>query len=96
MNANGIGPLLFSEEERFLRELNAGDSLTVDLSISGLSDDGRKWSMRHQIWRGEEVCAIIEADGAWLDLRRRRVSIPPADLLQLIDVLAQTEDFRVL
>src|SRR5688572_2150478 len=39
MVANSIGPVLFREEGRFLRELRFGDQLTIDVQIGGASAD---------------------------------------------------------
>lgn len=94
MASHGIGPLLFREEARFLRELNIGDELAIDVRLSGVSTDHRKWSMRHRILRGAEVCAVIEVEGAWLDLKQRRVAPPPVLMMEQFEALPRTEDFR--
>jgi acyl-CoA thioester hydrolase len=96
MAANGVGPVLFREEARFLRELRYGDQLTIDLSLAGASAEGRKWRMRHRIVRGAEVAAIIEVDGAWLDLVARKIVVPPEDIVRAFVGMSRTEDFTVL
>jgi acyl-CoA thioester hydrolase len=96
MARNNFGPVLFREEALFHRELNSGDELIIDVRLSGLSLDHRKWSMRHRILRGDEVCAMLNMDGAWFDLKTRRVSAPPVDLGARFETLARTEDFRVI
>lgn len=92
----GIGPVLFREEAQFKRELSFGDELTIDTRISGISADHRKWSMRHRIWRGDELCAVLDLDGAWLDLNARRIVEPPVELVAKFEELERTEDFRVI
>ena len=96
MKSHGIGPILFREEAHFYRELNSGDELVIDVMLSGLSADHRKWSMRHGIYRGEKLCATIDMDGAWLNLKTRRVERPPQELIDKFETLAQTEDFQVI
>mgnify|MGYP001488434192 CR=1 FL=1 len=96
MKLRGIGPLLFREEARFRRELNIGDELLIDVRLSAGSEDHRKWSMRHRILRGKEICAVLEVDGAWLDLRQRRVAPPPQELIDQFEALPRTEDFRII
>lgn len=93
MAQQGFGPVLFREEARFMRELNVGDDISIDIRICGLSADRRKWSIRHRIFRGEELCAVLELDGAWLDLRKRRIVPPPKALLERFEALERTEDF---
>jgi len=96
MTANAIGPVIFREEARFLRELRFGDQLTIDLWLAGASVDGRKWRMRHRILRAADVAATVEVDGAWLDLRARKIVAPPEALVQAFTGFARTEDFAVL
>ncbi len=96
MTSNGVGPVLFREEANFYRELNSGDELVVDVMLAGLSADHRKWSMRHRICRGDELCATLDVDGAWLNLKNRKLAPPPRELLERFEALAQTEDFRVI
>ena len=96
MASHAIGPILFREEAKFLREVRFGDQLDIDLRLAAASADGRKWQMRHRIVRGADVVATIEIDGAWLDLRARKIVAPPADLVRAFADLARTEDFTVL
>jgi acyl-CoA thioester hydrolase len=93
MAKNAIGPVLFREEAKFQRELRFGDQLVIDLQLSGASADGRKWRMLHRILRGAEVAATIEVDGAWLDLRARKIVVPPEDVVRAFADVARTENF---
>jgi acyl-CoA thioester hydrolase len=94
--SNAIGPVLFREEAKFLQEVRFGDQLEIDLQVAATSTDGRKWRMRHRIFRATDVVAIIEVDGAWLDLRARKIVTPPDELLRAFADLSRTEDFSVL
>ncbi len=96
MAGNGIGPVLFREEAKFYRELSAEDELIIDAKLSGLSDDQRKWSMRHRIMRGDKLCATLDLDGAWFDLKTRRLVPPPREMMEKFGALEHTEDFRVI
>ena len=96
MRNNGIGPVLFREEAKFYRELRSGDELVIDVRLSGLSADHRKWSMHHRILRGDKLCATLDLDGAWLNLKTRRIAPPPKELVEQFEALEQTEDFRVI
>lgn len=96
MARTGLGPVLFREEARFLRELRFGDELKIDLRLAAASPDGRKWRMRHQILRGAELTATIEVDGAWFDRQARKIAVPPAEVVRAFDHLARSDDFAVL
>ena len=93
---HSIGPVLFREEAKFYRELNSGDELSIDVRLTAVSRDHRKWSMRHRIMRGGELCATIDLDGAWLDLKARRIAAPPQQMVTRFEALEKTEDFRVI
>ena len=92
--SQGVGPLLFREEAKFYREMKFGDELIIDVKLSGSSNDHRKWSMRHRIMRGDVLCATLDLDGAWLDLRKRRIVQPPEKLIEKFEALERTEDFQ--
>jgi len=96
MASNGIGPVIFREEAKFYRELRSGDELFIDVRLSGLSDDHRKWSMCHRILRGNKLCATIDLDGAWLNLKTRRIAPPPKELIEKFEALERSEDFQVI
>jgi acyl-CoA thioester hydrolase len=96
MADNAIGPVLFREEAKFLREIHYGDELSIDFQLAAASPDGRKWKMRHRIFKGAEVAAIIEVDGAWLDLRARRILVPPPEMAGAFANVSRSEDFAEL
>lgn len=96
MTKNGIGPVLFREQAKFMRELHMSDEITIDVQIAGVSEDGRKWRMMHHIRRGDELCAVIDMDGAWLDLRARKITVPPAELAEAFNRIERTEDFMII
>jgi acyl-CoA thioester hydrolase len=91
----GIGPILFREDTKFLREVHMNEVITATLQVSKLRRDGSKWSFLHQIIKenGELACTI-EVDGAWMDLNKRKVIIPPTQLQQLLLDGPRTDSFE--
>lgn len=96
MATHAIGPVIFREEARFRKELRFSDQVHMDLRLSAASADGRKWQIRHRLMRGADEAAIIEVDGAWLDLRARKVVVPPSAVIQAFAKAVRSEDFAVL
>jgi len=96
MARHALGPVLFREEARFLRELRLGDDLHIDLQLAAASPEGRKWRMRHRIVRGDELTSTIEVDGAWFDRQARKIVVPPVEVVRAFEGLARTDDFAVL
>ena len=92
-----IGPILFREETKFLKEIRMGEKLEVDLSVSKCRRDGTKWTFIHRVLKLDgSVSAIIEVDGAWLDLQKRRVTVPPREIIDLVVNIPKTDDFTWL
>ena len=78
----GVGPILFREEAHFLRELALNEFVTVDLKIQKARADGYKWSILHSFYKEDNtLAATVAVDGAWLDLKKRKVTVPPQDII---------------
>jgi acyl-CoA thioester hydrolase len=93
----GIGPVLLREELDYLREVHLGESVSVDLAVSGLSPDGGRWVFRHHVSRADGVLAArVTVTGGWIDLAARRLAVPPEPLASLMSSAARTDDFREL
>jgi acyl-CoA thioester hydrolase len=89
-----VGPLLFREELFYLREVGINDRVTVSCELIKSRADGSRWTIRHEIFRGDGIkAAIIIADGAWIDLEKRKLAILPAELTQLFMNSPKGEDY---
>ncbi len=76
-----LGPILFREETKFLKEVHIGEEIHVDGRLLSVSADGSRWSIVHTIYKADgRVAATVTVDGAWLELDRRKLAVPPAEL----------------
>lgn len=93
-----VGPVIFNENLQYLKEVRAGETVRVDVRVSGLSEDSRKWKMRHQVIRlsDNKVSAIVEVQGAWLSLTTRKITPAPEVLQSAMGKLVRTDDFEVI
>lgn len=92
----GFGPVILREEMTFAREVGTNDELTVDYRLAGLSEDGRRFRLRHRVFRRDGVeAARIDTEGGWLDLGRRRLRPPPPELAAVLERLERTSDFAL-
>ena len=49
--------------------------------------DGARWTIEHTIYKADgRLAATVTVDGAWLDLDRRKLTTPPAELAQAMAV----------
>ncbi len=87
-----LGPILFKEECSFIRELRMEDSIRINLLKQEIAPDGSRWVLHHEIFNQKnEKCAHITIKGAWMDLKARKLTIPPPELLEAIQYLKQGE-----
>ncbi len=82
-----IGPILFREETKYLKEIHGGEQIRVEGRVASTTPDGSRWTIEHTIYKADgRLAATVTVDGAWLDLGRRKLTVPPADLAAAMSV----------
>lgn len=95
--ANRIGPVILHEALDYLREVRLGDVIEVDLTVLGMSPDGARFKFEHDVWLpGRKKAARIVLAGGWMDLDRRKLRVPPDELLRLMQGGPRAEPFEEL
>jgi acyl-CoA thioester hydrolase len=93
----GIGPVYTSIYARFFREVRMGETVTVTYSLSGLSPQGGRWKVHHEVLKSNgKKAVVIDLEGAILDLSTRKPVLPTPDLMQAFNLIPRTTDFEVL
>lgn len=96
-NEFNIGPILFKEETDFYREIRLGEDITVEIRLKGISKNGDRFKFQHKIIKQDGViAAVIEIYGAWMDLKTRKLTNPPKEILSTFDHLEKTVDFEII
>lgn len=93
MQTLGMGPVLFQESCQFRRELRFGDDITLSFKLKGLPSDLSRFAFRHEFYRGDTFCARLEVTGAWIDTRKRKLTLPPPAFAEKFALLPKTDDF---
>jgi acyl-CoA thioester hydrolase len=89
-----IGPVLFKEELFYLREIVLGDFVKVTCEVTKSRRDGSRWTIRHEIFRGDGIkAAIINAEGAWIDTEKRKLTLLPVELSSLFLSSPRSADY---
>ena len=106
LNANGLTmqklvelrmtPIMFEDRTRYLKEIELGERIHIELQLAGADRDGSRWFVRHIFHRGETVCAVYEAKGAWFSVATRRLAPAPPGLLEAYSNLVRTDDYAEL
>lgn len=95
MTQHAIGPVLFREECIFKKEIKFGDNITIHLKLDSLSNDYRKWTMVHELWKNDEaLAAIITIEGAWMSTALRKIIAPPEIFREAFEMLPKTGNFK--
>ena len=86
MKAAGVGPVLLREEIQYLRECHMGEAVTVTFTVAGLSEDGTRFKIAHDLWKANgKQAAHIVVEGGWMDMSIRRLGPPPAELREAFE-----------
>lgn len=92
-----IGPVILRDEIDYYRELRLLESVTVDLVLAGLSEDGLRFRIRNHFVRDDgKMAARVTSTGGWLDLDARKLTAPPEALLQALLAMPRSDDFETL
>jgi acyl-CoA thioester hydrolase len=89
-----IGPVLFREELIYLREVGLNDYVKVTCEVIKSRPDGSRWTMRHELYRGDGVkAAVITVEGAWIDMEKRKLTLLPPALSDLFAQAPKSSDY---
>lgn len=90
-----VGPILFEENTKFFKEIHLGEDISVNLKITGLSGKGERWKIQHEVFNSQgKLSAVINVYGAWLDLVKRKLTVPPEKFQQIFNDAEKTTDFK--
>ena len=93
----GIGPIYTALHAEFFREVRMGETVTITYAMSGLSPQGVRWKVHHDVFKSNGKKAVrIDLEGTILDLSTRRLVLPMPELLQTFNLIPRTTDFEIL
>ncbi len=94
---HNIGPILFSENTKFFREIKLGENITANLELIAASSKFERFKFKHQIIKENGiVSAEIEVYGAWIDLTKRKLTTPPQEMITIFEGLEKSDDFELI
>lgn len=76
-----IGPVVRKDELEYFREINLHETVTVTHAALAMSPDGARFTLENEIFNSAgDRCALVRSTGGWLDLRARKLVVPPPTL----------------
>ncbi len=92
-----IGPVLFREEAIFKREILFEDEITIDVQLVRSREDFSRWSLRHHFIKADgTLAAIINIDGAWIDLEKRKLVVPGDFIADIFRKFPRSQDHETI
>jgi len=77
-----IGPVVRKDELEYFREVGLHETVVVTHAVLAMSPDGSRFRLENEIWLATgERAAVVRSTGGWLDLRARKLVVPPSELL---------------
>jgi acyl-CoA thioester hydrolase len=90
-----IGPILFREELIYLKEIRGTQRVQISSELVKSRKDGSRWSIRHEVFREDGTkSAIINVDGAWLDLVQRKLTGLPENFAAAFNEMPRSADYE--
>jgi len=94
MQEHSFGPIIFREEARFLKEIRMNEQVTIDIKLVKGRKDFSRWTIQHEIRKNGIVAALITVDGAWLDIKERKLFVPPREVKDAFEKIDHGESFE--
>jgi len=91
-----MGPVIMREFIEYMREVKLGELIEIDLQLIGMSKDGKKWALRHNIYREKKIASRITMEGGWLGLSKRSLVEPPEKLFKSFLAIKNVKDYKVI
>ncbi len=93
----GMGPVYTDIHAQFLREVRFGETVTITYTLAGLSAQGGRWKVHHDVLKANGKRAVsIDIEGVLLNLTTRKPALPTPELAQVFALIPRSEDFQEL
>ncbi len=90
-----IGPILFKEETVYFKEIRMDEEVYVKVLMTKFNDENHRFSITHELYNSKDVkCAVVNVDGAWMNLVERKLTSIPNELVGLIKFIPKSENFN--
>lgn len=78
--------MTFSSQIDYLKEVFEHEEIEFKIEKLTPPEDKRKWVRKIQIFKSTgELAVQILANGAWFDLKTRKITTPPNEIMEIFD-----------
>lgn len=94
---HNLGPVIFSEEFYYQKEIHPAEIIHVDIELLAATDDFKFVKFCHSLFNSKNELAVYsEIFFGWFNLATRRLAAPPDDLKTILASLPKSEKFSRL
>jgi len=92
-----FGPVLFKEELVYRKEVHGIQEIRVKSYLKRIERAFSRWAIVSEIYRQDgELACIVSVEGAWIDLKIRKVASLPEEYRAAFLDIPKTEDFQII
>ncbi len=93
----GVGPVYTTLTLNFFREIRLAETITITYSLTGLSERGMHWKVRHNFLKENGKKAVtLSLEGTILDLSTRQPTSPTPEVMAVFQQIPRSSDFEDL
>ncbi len=93
----GVGPVYTTLTANFFREVRLGETITITYLLTGLSESGRRWKVRHDFLKANgKKAVVVSLEGTILNLTTRQPTVPTPEIMAVFQLVPRSPDFKLL
>jgi len=74
--------------------LKMGDPITINMELLKAREDFSRWTILHQLKKGDQLAAVLTLDGAWMDTQLRKLTGLPLAFKPVFAKMPRAENFE--
>lgn len=89
-----LGPMIIHEHLFYVQEVRAESEVYIDIQLRGMSPDGKYLKFAQHMYNNKgELSCYLDLTFVWLDLKARKLTVPPPQLLDALKKMDKTPDY---
>ena len=94
---HGIGPVIFTEELFYIKEIKANEKITISLELLANSADSKYIKFSHCIFNAEQKLSVYSITFfGWFNLAERKLIEPPVEIKTLFATMPKAEGYELM
>ncbi len=93
----GFNAIVLKDEIDYSREIHLLQAFSVNFLQDGMNENGSVYRIVNEFYNARNILiARVITHGAWFDLKSRKIIVPPAELLAIMQALPKTATYAAI